>query len=135
MLLQIYFAIKYDTKMKILVAEDQPLVLQSIIHKLKKEGYDVLGAIDGEQAKEFYAKEKPDLVITDVLMPFVTGPELIHYIRSLDGYRVPIIVLSQILMEKDIVKCFQLGADDYITKPFLPKELVARINRFERQIA
>lgn len=121
--------------MKILVAEDQPLVLQSIIHKLKKEGYDVLGAIDGEQAKEFYAKEKPDLVITDVLMPFVTGPELIHYIRSLDGYSVPIIVLSQILMEKDIVKCFQLGADDYITKPFLPKELVARINRFERQIA
>ena len=120
--------------MKILVAEDQPLILQSVIYKLQKAGYEVIGVVDGQQAKDFYETEKPDMVLTDILMPFVTGPELIHFIRSRDGDGVPIIVLSQIGMEKDIIKCFDLGADDYITKPFLPAELVARVKRFEKKI-
>lgn len=121
--------------MKILVAEDQPLILQSVIYKLQKAGHEVIGVVDGQQAKDFYETEKPDMVLTDILMPFVTGPELIHFIRSQDGDSVPIIVLSQIGMEKDIIKCFDLGADDYITKPFLPAELVARVKRFEKKIS
>ncbi len=121
--------------MKILVAEDQPLILKSILYKLEKSGHEVIGVVDGQQAKDFYVNESPDLVLTDILMPFVTGPELIHFIRSTDDVNTPIIVLSQLGMEKDILKCFDLGADDYITKPFLPAELVARINRFQRKIA
>lgn len=121
--------------MKILVAEDQPLILQSVIYKLQKAGHDVTGVVDGQQAKDFFIEEKPDLVLTDILMPFVTGPELIHFIRTSGGTEVPIIVLSQLGMEKDILKCFDLGADDYITKPFIPAELVARINRFSKKVA
>ncbi len=118
--------------MKILIAEDQPLILHSISYKLKKAGYDVQGVVDGQQAKDFFQSETPDMVITDILMPFVTGPEFIHFIREEQQSKVPIMVLSQVGVERDKVKCFDLGADDYMTKPFLPAELVARVKRFER---
>ena len=117
--------------MKILIAEDQPLLLESVRWKLAKAGHDVIGVVDGQQAKEFIQSEKPDVVITDLLMPFVPGHELIHYVRTELESKIPILVLSQVGLEKDILKCFQLGADDYMTKPFKPNELVARINRFK----
>lgn len=118
--------------MKVLIAEDHPLLLQSVSWKVEKEGFEVLGAVDGQQAKDLFVSQKPDIVITDFMMPFVTGPELIHFIRSEQQSNVPIMVLSQMGLEDEKVRCFELGADDYLTKPFLPGELVARLNRFKR---
>lgn len=118
--------------MKILIAEDQALLLQSVVWKLKKAGHEVQGAVDGQQAKDFFASYNPDLVITDIMMPFITGPELIHYIREIAHSNVPVLVLSQVGYEAEKVRCFDLGADDFITKPFLPAELVARVKRFEK---
>lgn len=117
--------------MKILIAEDQPLLLESVRWKLSKAGYEVIGVVDGQQAKEFIRSEKPDMVITDLLMPFVPGHELIHFVRTELNSKMPILVLSQVGLERDILKCFELGADDYMTKPFKPNELVARIHRFK----
>ena len=115
--------------MKILVAEDQPMLLKTIAYKLQKSGYETVGAIDGMQAKEFYDLEKPDLVIADIMMPFVSGFELIQYIREKCESCTPIIILSGVSQEDRILEAFELGADDFMTKPFIPSELVARAKR------
>ncbi|AEV33349.1 response regulator with CheY-like receiver domain and winged-helix DNA-binding domain [Owenweeksia hongkongensis DSM 17368] len=121
----------YDA-MKVLIAEDHPLLLQSVCWKVQKEGFEVQGVVDGQQAKDFFISYQPDIVITDFMMPFVTGPEFIHFIRHEQNSNVPIMVLSQMGLEEEKVRCFDLGADDYLTKPFLPGELIARLNRFKR---
>jgi len=115
--------------MKVLIAEDQPMVLKTIAYKLQKSGYETIGAIDGMQAKEFFDIEKPDLVIADIMMPFVSGFELIQYIRGKCESCIPIIILSGVGNENKIVEAFELGADDFMTKPFNPGELVARTKR------
>ena len=115
--------------MKILVAEDQPMLLKTIAYKLQKSGYETIGAIDGMQAKEFYDLEKPDLVIADIMMPFVSGFELIQYIREQCEACTPIIILSGVGQENKILEAFELGADDFMCKPFIPAELVARAKR------
>lgn len=115
--------------MKILIAEDQPMVLKTIAYKLQKSGFETIGAIDGMQAKEFFEIEKPDLVIADLMMPFVSGFELIQYVRKECVCRIPFIILSGVGEENKIVEAFDLGADDFVTKPFIPSELVARVKR------
>ncbi len=115
--------------MKILIAEDQPMVLKTIAYKLQKSGYETVGAIDGMQAKEFFDIEKPDLVIADIMMPFVSGFELIQYIREKCESCIPIVILSGVGEEHRIIEAFDLGADDFMTKPFIPAELVARVKR------
>lgn len=115
--------------MKILIAEDQPMVLKTIAYKLQKSGFETIGAIDGMQAKEFFEIEKPDLVIADLMMPFVSGFELIQYVRKECVSRIPFIILSGVGEENKIVEAFDLGADDFVTKPFIPSELVARVKR------
>ena len=118
--------------MKILIAEDQPMVLKTISYKLQKSGFETIGAIDGMQAKEFFDIEKPDLVIADIMMPFVSGFELIQYIRNKSKSNIPIIILSGVGEEHRIIEAFDLGADDFMTKPFIPAELVARSKRLLR---
>ncbi len=118
--------------MKILVVEDQPLVLKSLCYTLKKQGYDYIAAVDGMQAREFYLKERPELVIADLLLPFVTGQELIEYIRSIEDNYTKIIVLSSMYMPDTIEHLFELGIDDFIRKPFMPMELLHRIQRLSK---
>lgn len=114
--------------MKILVAEDEPLMLLAIEGKLKNEGYEVIGVADGREALNALEQHSPDLVITDILMPVTSGLELISIIKS-GSEDLPVIVLSGIGEEDTVMEAFKLGADDFITKPFNPTELAVRVKR------
>lgn len=115
--------------MKILVAEDEPIMLMAIAGKLKKDGYAVTSASDGREALKAYEKETPDLIITDILMPYTSGLEFISIVKSGQGNKIPIIVLSGIGEEATVMEAFDLGADDFLTKPFNPVELSVRVKR------
>jgi DNA-binding response OmpR family regulator len=115
--------------MKILVAEDEPMLLKTIELKLKKEGYEVIVTSDGRQAAEQVESANPDMVITDIMMPYVSGLELINLIRQKLNRKTPVIILSAMEQEKVVMEAFELGADDYITKPFSLNELVIRVKR------
>lgn len=114
--------------MKILVAEDEAIMLALLEKNLRDEGYDVFLANDGQEAIEQLQQQAPDLVITDILMPYTSGMELISYIRS-QHPELPIIVLSALGQEATVMEAFKLGADDFITKPFVPAELSLRIQK------
>jgi two-component system, OmpR family, response regulator VicR len=115
--------------MKILVCEDDFMMIKAIEHKLKSEGYEVEVAVDGNQAVDKINQFNYDLIMTDLLMPFVGGLEIINKIRNEMHLKVPIIVLSALGNEDTIIEAFKLGADDYITKPFSPNELSIRVKR------
>ena len=115
--------------MKILVVEDEPLMLMAIETKLKNEGFDVTGTSDGREAIKILETLQPDLIITDILMPFISGLELIGIVRSNYTKKIPILVLSGFGQEATVMDAFQLGADDFITKPFNPTELAVRVKR------
>ncbi len=115
--------------MRILVCEDDYMVLKTIEFKLKRDGYTVLTAKDGKEASEIIRKEQLDLIITDLLMPFMNGQELIFMVRNDLKLNTPIIVLSKIGLEDTVLKAFELGADDYVVKPFSPLELGIRVKK------
>ena len=114
---------------KILIAEDEPMLLKTLAYRIEKSGYQIIGAVDGLQAIEFFKIEKPDLVITDILMPFATGLELTSHIRKNLNSTVPVIMLTAVATENMILDSFELGINDYVTKPFIPNELMIRIQR------
>ena len=121
--------------MKILVAEDEPMLLKTIELKLKKEGYEVITTADGREAVAKIEEMDPDLVITDIMMPYVSGLEIVAIVRKKNNKRIPIIMLSAMEQEKVVMEAFELGADDYITKPFSLNELVIRVKRLMTQFA
>lgn len=113
-------------KYKILVAEDDKAIRDSIGIYLKNANYDVICAEDGKECVDKFMEEKVDLVIMDLMMPNMTGEEAIASLRSHSF--VPIIILSAKSEDYDKVIGLDIGADDYITKPFNPLELMARVN-------
>jgi len=115
--------------MKILVCEDDFMIIKTIEHKLTREGFEVVVANDGKVATEMIANQEYDLILTDLLMPFSGGLELINLVRNTQKKATPIIVLSKVGNEETIIQAFQLGADDYLTKPFSPNELSIRVKR------
>jgi DNA-binding response OmpR family regulator len=115
--------------MKILVAEDEPMLLKTIELKLKKEGYEVITTADGREAIAKIAEVQPDLVITDIMMPYASGLEILSIVKKNTERQIPIIMLSAMEQEKVVMEAFDLGADDYVTKPFSLNELVIRIKR------
>ncbi len=115
--------------MRILVVEDEPVMLMAIQLKLKNDGYEVFAATDGREALKLIESKKPDLIITDILMPYTSGLELIGIVKSNPSYRTPIIVLSGLGEEATVLEAFELGADDFLTKPFNPVELSVRVKR------
>ena len=115
-------------KKKILVIEDNPMVIKSLEFKLIKEGYDVYLTADGREAMDKLKTENFDLVLTDLMLPFVSGSQLIAFIKS-EHPQVPIIVLSTATQEDIITDAFTMGVDDFITKPFSPNELALRVKR------
>jgi len=119
--------------MKILVAEDEPMLLKTIELKLKKEGYEIITTIDGREAVAKIETEDPDMVITDIMMPYVSGLEIVAIVRKKAGKKIPIIMLSAMEQEKVVMEAFELGADDYITKPFSLNELSIRVKRLMSQ--
>ena len=112
----------------VLVVEDEEPISVLIKYNLEKEGYRVDQAFDGDQALDFIDKESPDMIILDWMLPEITGIEVAKDIRDLEYTRdIPIIMLTARSQENDKLKGFDSGVDDYMTKPFSPKELIARI--------
>ena len=120
---------------KILVIEDNETVMSLITFKLKAKGFSVI-AFDGKDKKGFeYAVARSyDLLILDIMLPYMSGHEIVLAIRNSKKHKnTPVIMLSAKTLEKDVLYAFELGASDYIKKPFSPTELIARIEtRFAR---
>ena len=114
-----------DSKKKILIVDDEKPILDILVHNLKKEGYNVIEAVDGEEAIEKAFNEKPDLILLDIMLPKVDGLTVCKRVRN--SLSVPIVMLSAKGEEIDKILGLELGADDYITKPFSLRELIARV--------
>ncbi|HYH16308.1 MAG TPA: response regulator, partial [Flavisolibacter sp.] len=114
---------------KILVAEDEPIMLKTIELRLKKDGHTVITTDNGRDAMAKIEEEEPDLVITDIMMPYSSGLEIVGKVKG-EERKIPIIVLSAMGQENVVLEAFNLGADDYIIKPFSPNELSMRVKRF-----
>jgi len=115
--------------MKVLAADDQPIILKSIEHKLKSIDFEVITAQNGKDASILFDSEQPDLVILDLNMPMKSGFEVIEHIRQVRKSTIPVIVMSGNDQEGTIVRAFNLGADDYIQKPVGLNEVAARVKR------
>lgn len=112
----------------VLIADDDEDILALVSFRLDRAGYEVLSATDGEQALATILDRRPDLAVLDVRMPKMTGMDVIKGVRDNDDVnRMPIILLSASVLDKNISRGFELGADDYIKKPFNPQELLARV--------
>jgi two-component system alkaline phosphatase synthesis response regulator PhoP len=116
---------------KILVVDDEPQITDLLNSYLAREGYSVTDAADGEAALEAYHREQPDLILLDLMLPKLNGYEVCREIRAQS--RVPIIMLTARDEEPDKIVGLELGADDYITKPFSPREVVARVRAVLRR--
>jgi diguanylate cyclase (GGDEF)-like protein len=115
---------------RILVAEDDPLSAGILLHRLEKEGFEVLHYPDGAQALEGALANQVSVAILDVKMPGMDGFELLERLRKVPAYyQLPIMMLTSMGREEDISRGFDLGADDYMVKPFSPAEVLARVRR------
>jgi DNA-binding response OmpR family regulator len=115
---------------KILIVEDTPETLELLRRIIEKEGYRTLLATDGEKGVQYALKYNPDLIILDRLLPKLPGLQVCKRLRQVEATKnTPIIFLSVLDSEKDIVDGLKAGGDDYVTKPFSPDELLARIER------
>lgn len=103
--------------MKILIADNEPIILKTLSYYLSRAGYDICTANDGKLAISTFRQEKPNLVITDLMMPAANGAEVISYIRNTEQSSVPIVVLTSIGLKDTINNALKLGANDFITKP------------------
>ena len=118
-------------KTTILAADDDPQLLRLVTRNLQLEGYDALGASDGQQALELIESNPPDLVLLDVMMPKMDGFTVCYRVREFSS--VPIIILTARGQDQDKVRGLDLGADDYLTKPFSVDELLARVRAVLRR--
>jgi len=117
------------SKGRILVVDDEIYIVHILDFSLGMEGYEVLTALDGEQALERLKSDKPDLIVLDIMMPKVDGYEVCRAIKGDPATQhIPVILLSAKGRNVDQKMGFDVGADDYITKPFSPRKLVERIN-------
>ncbi len=122
-------------KKKILVVEDDRDISELIAYNLEREGYDIACLYDGSQVVEFVRKRKPELIILDLMLPEVDGIDICRTLKSdVDTKHIPIIMLTAKSEEADVVVGLQMGADDYIPKPFSPKVLAARIKAIIRRM-
>ena len=123
-------------KKKILVVEDDRDISELITYNLEREGYEIACLYDGGQAIDFVKKRKPELIILDLMLPEVDGIEICRTLKSDAATKhIPIVMLTAKGEEADVVVGLQMGADDYIPKPFSPKVLVARIKAIIRRMA
>ena len=124
----------YMRKTAILIADDDPQVVELVQAYLEREGFAVVVAADGESALERVARERPDLVVLDIMLPKLDGWAVCRRLREDPATRtIPIVMLTSRGEEMDRVLGLELGADDYVTKPFSPRELVARIKAVLRR--
>jgi two-component system, OmpR family, response regulator ResD len=115
----------------VLVVDDEPIVREVVVRYLEREGYRTLEAADGLRAKELVERHSPGLVVLDLMLPGTDGLALCRWIRARSG--LPVIMLTARGEEADRIVGLELGADDYVTKPFSPRELVARVRSVLRR--
>jgi DNA-binding response OmpR family regulator len=125
---------EYSANMdSILVVDDEPSVAEVVSLYLKREGFNVRQARDGQAALDAIEESVPDLVVLDVMLPHVDGLEILRRLRHNANHDVPVILLTARGQEVERIYGFELGADDYVTKPFSPIELVARVKAVLRR--
>lgn len=114
----------------VLIADDDPDILNLVGYRLERAGYAVIRAADGEQAVRLAADSLPDLCVLDLMMPKLDGLGVARALRQDERTaQVPIVLLTARAADEDVTRGFNAGADDYVTKPFSPQELTARIDR------
>ena len=121
-------------KGKILIVEDDHDIVDMVDYNLKEHGYETVSAFNGKKGIESAEKEQPDLIILDIMLPVIDGFEVCKILKNNQKTaNIPIIILSAKSQETDKVVGLELGADDYVTKPFSPRELIARIRAILRR--
>ncbi len=121
---------------KILVVEDEKDIIKMLEYNLKKEGFRVIDARDGEDALDMALREQPDIILLDLMLPGMDGLEVCKNLkRETRTASIPIIMVTAKSQESDKIVGLELGADDYITKPFSPRELIARVKAVLRRAA
>ena len=117
-------------KNRVLVCDDDALLLDLVQYRLASRGYEVSVASDGGEALKRLAEATPDAIVLDAMMPVIDGYELLRRIREAPATaNTPVIMLTARKQEQDILSALELGASDYMVKPFIPEELVARLGR------
>jgi len=120
---------------RVLIVDDDPDILRLVSYNLTQAGFDVATAATGRRALESVQKRQPDLIILDLMLPDIDGMEVCRTLRQRDdSRRIPIVMLTARSEEIDRVIGFELGADDYVSKPFSPRELVLRVKSIFRRI-
>lgn len=113
----------------LLLAEDDELLASLLSYRLQKAGYHVDVVYDGKEVKTKLKDRMPDIIVSDIMMPYFSGIELIDYIRNEMKSNVPIIIISSAGNEDNVLSAFELGANDFIAKPVSPSELLVRVGR------
>jgi phosphate regulon transcriptional regulator PhoB len=122
-------------KEKILIVDDEKDIIKMLDYNLKKEGYRTISANDGEDALDLAAREHPDLILLDLMLPGLDGLEVCRALKKAEKTAlIPIIMLTAKTKEADKIVGLELGADDYVTKPFSPRELLARVKAVLRRV-
>lgn len=116
---------------RILVVDDEPIVREVLTRYLKKDGFEVDAAEDGDAAIDLFGRRKPDLILLDLMLPKIDGFEVFSYVRS--ESEVPVIMITARDKETDRIAGLEMGADDYVSKPFSPGEVVARVRAVLRR--
>ena len=113
-----------------LICDDEELILDLLEHHLSQEGFEVARASDGQEALDQLQHRLPDVVVLDVMMPCIQGDEVLRRIREYPSWRhIPVLMLTMRYDETDVVSAFEVGASDYLAKPFTSAELMARVKR------
>jgi len=119
---------------KILIIEDDQDIVEMLEYNLREEGYDTFSALNGKDGVALAKKEQPNLIILDIMLPILDGFEVCRMLKSDEiAAQIPVIILSAKSQETDKIVGLELGADDYMTKPFSPRELIARIRAILRR--
>ena len=117
-------------KQRILVCDDDEMLVDLLVYRLESRGFAVLVARDGGQALALAESDRPDAIVLDAMMPVMNGEQVLREFRSREANRsIPVIMLTARRQERDIVGALELGADDYLIKPFIPDELITRLKR------
>ena len=116
-------------KKHLLLAEDDELLASLLEYRLKLAGFEVILAQDGKEVKELLARETPDIIVSDIMMPYFSGIELVDFLRNTLQSQIPVIIISSAGNEENVLTAFELGANDFIAKPVNPSELLVRVNR------
>jgi CheY-like chemotaxis protein len=123
------------TGARVLICDDDPLILDLLGHRLSARGYRVTTARDGQEGLAQVAEQRPDAIVLDAMMPRIDGFEVLRTLREAEETRrIPVIFLTARRQERDVLDALELGADDFLTKPFIPEELLSRLARLVARV-